>query len=474
MSSKVLNILIADAIKIPSQGLLPALDRKIQERLVFTNPEYEARHNRGEWIGSIPPQISCIRKAGRSLLLPRGFLDQLVELCKKFQQPYRILDRRRLLDPEDMEFYGQLKDYQQDAAEAILDKDFATLIGGHKSGKTVIALYVVSQRRQPTLVMIPRLNLLESWMSKIESFLQIPSSEVGLFIEGTHKPGKRITVAHTGEMMRHWREMRNRVGQIVLADCERCPSKVFTHLVPSFDTRYMLGLAGTAQRRDRLSRFIYYYLGDVVYSITEKDAREGRGIIQADVVTRATEFEFPYQSRSDYLSMIQALMRDKDRARLIADDIQEELREHSRPLIVLSGGEEQNRTLKEELEGRGIDARVCEASLPEDNGEREDEEEPEEAAVCADIPLDAEAILVSSKTFTRCFRNLSSRVLFLAVPVYFKKPLAYAIRSLHGNGSGERLKIYDYVDQRVSLLDNYFRMRSYNYGAHPNALLEPH
>jgi superfamily II DNA or RNA helicase len=373
-----------------------------------------------------------------------------------------------------MEFYGQPKDYQQDAAEAILDRDFATVVGGHKSGKTVIALYCIAQRCQPTLILIPRLSLMEGWLTKIENFLQIPASEVGFYIEGTHRLGKRLTIAHTGEMMRNWREVRNHVGHLVVDDCERCPSKVFTYLVPNFDTHYMLGLAGTAQRRDRLSRFIYYYVGDVVYSITDKDAREGRGIIQAHVVARPTEFDYPYRSRTDYPPMLQALMRDTERTSLIVDDIEAELREDPRPLIVLSGGEVQNQTLMEELKGRGIDAMTYEQ--PETVAEDFEAENPfteSSTALESSTLSEPMAILVTPQALTQCSRNLNSRVLFLAVPLYFKKQLAYAIRNLYpnGDGNGDRLKIYDYVDQRVSLLENYFRMRSYNYGVHPNSLL---
>jgi hypothetical protein len=40
-----------------------------------------------------------------------------------------------------------------------------------------------------------------------------------------------------------------------------------------------------------------------------------------------------------------------------------------------------------------------------------------------------------------------------------------------GESGDSRLTIYDYVDSRVGILDNYFRMRSYNYGVHPDLLL---
>jgi hypothetical protein len=470
MFAKPLNVVLAEWIKIPSEGLNPLLDRKLHERLVFTNPDYESRHNRGEWIGNIPPQISCMRQKGRNYLLPRGFLDQFLELCRKFQQPYRLSDRRRSFDPAPLEFHGQLKSYQQDAAEAVLEKDFSTLVGGHKSGKTVIALYTISQRSQPTLVLIPRLDLLDGWLSKIESFLQIPSSEVGTFTGGVHQVGNLITIAHTGEIMRYWRKLSDRIGYIIADECQRCPSKVFTHLVPNFDCRYMLGLSNTAQRKDRLSKLVYYYMGDVVYTINEKDAREGRGIIHANVVARPTQFEYSYNSRGDYASMIRALVKDEERTRLIVDDIEAELKEQSEPVIVL-GDEDQHRILKAELQKRniGVESVVVEKKAAED-GAKPDEGVSGEP-VDVKFPTESPVVLVTPQVLAQYSGGLSSKVLFLAVPVYFRKNLAGAIQSLSSNGGEKRLKIYDYVDTQVGLLENYFRMRSYNYGIHPSVLL---
>ncbi len=428
MFVKTLNILLAECIKIPSDGISPLLDRKIRERLVFTNPDYELRHNRGEWIGSIPSQINCMRQKGHSYLLPRGFLDQLLELCKRFQQPYRLVDRRRTTDPVPLEFHGELKGYQQDAAEAVLERDFATLVGGHKSGKTVIAIYTIAQRRQPTLVLIPKLDLLDGWLIKSRTFSKFPASEVGLFAEGVHQPGNCITIGHTGEVMRYWRKIWDRIGYLIMDECQRCPSKVLTHLVPNFDCRYMLGLSNTTQRRDRLSRLVYYYVGDMVYTIDEKDAREGRGIIHAHVVARETGFEYPYSSRSDYAAMLEALMHDENRTSIIADDIEAELAHEPQPLLVLCGGEEQHRMLKAELSQRGIHA-VSYGQEPTDTADALTEL-PENGDPCPDVPEASGpvAILLTPQTLTQCFRNLNSKVIFLAVPLYFGNHLANALR----------------------------------------------
>ena len=206
-----------------------------------------------------------------------------------------MIDRRRYFDPIPIEFHGELKPYQQDAAEAVLEHDCATLVGGHKSGKTVIALYTISQRRQPTLIIIPKIDLLDGWLRKIESFLQIPSSEVGIFSGGTHEVGKQITIGHTGEIMRYWRKIYDKVGYIIFDESQRSPSKVLTSLIPNFDCRYVLGLSNTVQRKDRLLKLIHFYLGDVAYTINEKDAREGRGVITGNRNSPSNGFQLPLQ-----------------------------------------------------------------------------------------------------------------------------------------------------------------------------------
>ncbi len=82
---------------------------------------------------------------------------------------------------------------------------------------------------------------------------------------------------------------------------------------------------------------------------------------------------------------------------------------------------------------------------------------------------------MSPKAFPQYAQALKSNVIFLAVPVYFRKTLAGAIREMGHDGDlpEMRLTIYDYVDNRIGILDNYFRMRSYNYGVHPDLLLNP-
>ncbi|HYA41042.1 MAG TPA: hypothetical protein VEF34_07045, partial [Syntrophobacteraceae bacterium] len=220
-------------------------------------------------------------------------------------------------------------------------------------------------------------------------------------------------------------------------------------------------------------KLIHFYLGDVVYTIDEKDAREGRGVISGTVIARQTNFSYSYNSRADYPSMIRDLMVDPERNSKIADDVEIELQKGEERVLVLSGGKDQDDALSAELSQRGIKAfsfnSFCSNLAPRGTTDKDGEI----SSVLHPGASQAKVWLVSPRAMPQCSRTLKSHVVFLAVPVYFQKNLSNAIRDVcrDGDSADGRLTIYDYVDSRVGILDNYFRMRSYNYGVHPNLLL---
>lgn len=469
MQSKVLTIQLGEDLKIPNTGLNPNLERRLFEKLVIPNPEYEQRHLSGMWIGNIPATISCIRRLKRSYTMPRGFLPELISLCNRFRQAYRIVDLRKAFDPIFVDFHGYLKEYQQDAAEAILEKDFATIVGGYKSGKTVIALYTVAERKQPTLVIIPKLELLDGWIRKIAIFLQIPEDEIGLFIQGQKKLGSRITIAHSSEVLRNWRDLQGHFGYVIFDDVNRCPHKILPQIMSRFDSKYTLGLCHELDPNDRFAQIVTLCLGEVVYRIDPENAREGRGIIRAHVLAKTTEFTYPYASRMDYLPMIQSLMENEPRNLQIISDIEVEVSQGFRPVAVLTGGPLQQNALSNVLSEKGL--RVSKITIPYD---QIDSEPSEMASGDLEIDKSADVYLLTSQTLIRCYEALNVRSLFLAVPLYFHAELAQAISHLaqecEKSGFG-RIRIHDYVDSAIALLFNYFRMRSYNYGVPPETLL---
>ncbi|MCX7822064.1 MAG: DEAD/DEAH box helicase family protein [Syntrophobacterales bacterium] len=483
MQSRAIPIQLGEMIKIPSRGLPAPFERKLHEKLVFTNPEYEHRHNAGLWIGNIPPTISCIRKTRGSYIIPRGFFPELVSICQKLRQPYKVIDIRRSFPTIEVDFHGYLKEYQQQAAEAILERDFATIVGGYKTGKTVIALYTISERKQPTLIMIPKLELLDSWHKKLQIFLQIPEREIGLYVQSKKTIGNRVTIAHTSEVMKHWEELADQFGYVILDDAHRCPTRIITQIIPRFDSMYMLALCHEFSPNDKHSQIIRFYIGEPVYTIDPKSAREGCGVIKAEIIAKPTNFTYPYRSRADYLSMFQQLMEDPIRTELIIKDVEETLKRGDGAVVIVTGGPIQEEIFYRILSERGYS--VHRVSIPYELLEAQDEAEPASLSESSPIlPEKYDILVLTSRTLVHCYPYLRAvKSLFLAVPLYFSNPLLQALRTITSSRDGYsteetqtvrtgRIKIFDYVDTSIGLLTNYFRMRAYNYGFPPDVILK--
>ena len=454
---KTINIVVSERIRVPSASLPPMLKKKLTERLVFTNPEYEFRQSRGEWLGSIPPQIHCMYEQRRNYFIPKGFLHQLLDLCQSFGVKYRLTDRQRELEPVEFQFHGVLKDYQELAYEEMTTRDHGTLVGGAKSGKTVIALYLMSQRQQPTMIVVPNVALLAHWKEKLVRFLQVSPDEVGTIGEGKFEVGPRVSVAHVSALYRRVREVRDKVGHLVVDECHRTPSRTFTQVVSNFDCRFLLGLSSTNQRRDRLSRLIYYYLGDILHQIDARKATEIRAIFQADVVVRQTDFEYPYESSEDYPAMLDALARDPERNRLIADDVSSEISEGAgAPLLVLTQDEDQDHTLKDMLDEEGVSSVSIDPDLIAKGEKGLDKQLKSE---------DIQVVLANRRLFQQVISETKFKALFLTTPLNFRGKTISWFQEILRRDDGQRLiKVYDYVDTKISILDNFFRMRSYAYG----------
>jgi len=454
---KQVNIVVSERIRIPTAPLPPMLKKKLTERLIFTNPEYEFRQSRGEWLGNIPPQIYCLYEQRQNYFIPRGFLDQLLDLCQQFKVNYRVIDRQRTLEPVEFEFHGVLKDYQELAYEEMTSRDHGTLVGDAKSGKTVIALYLISRRQQPAMVIVPNVVLLGHWKEKFVRFLNVSPKEVGIIGKGKFKIGPRVTVAHVSALYRRVREVRDKIGHLVVDECHRTPSRTFTQVVSNFDCRYLLGLSSSSQRRDRLSRLIYYYLGDILHHIDSRKATEIRAIFQADVVVRETEFDYPYESSDDYSEMLDALARDQERNRLIVGDISREMKEGAgAPLLILTQDEVQDSTLRDMLDKKGISNIMFDPGITAAQENNLDELLESE---------DIQVVLANRQLFQKMDPETSFGALFLTTPINFRgEVIRWLQRILTRDGGRPPMRVYDYVDSKISILDNFFRMRSYAYG----------
>ena len=294
----------------------------LTEKLEFLNPKWLENERMGRWNRGTSKSLRFYDKVGASgLWIPRGFMRQLVLLCRRHKVDYEIDDRRLNFPPRNFSFKGKLRPFQQKAVDEMLARDFGTLNSATGSGKTVMALYMVAKRMQPALIVVHTKELASQWIERIDTFLGIPSEEVGLIGGGKKVVGEKITVALVQSLYKCAEEVAGQIGFLIVDECHRCPSRTFTEAVTEFDARYMLGLSATPWRRDNLSKLIFWHLGDVHHEVDKAHLVETGNVLKAEVVVRQTNFKPFYDPVNEYSKMLSELTADTDRNVLIASDV---------------------------------------------------------------------------------------------------------------------------------------------------------
>jgi superfamily II DNA or RNA helicase len=177
-------------------------------------------------------------------------------------------------------FAGKLRPIQQPVVDAFLkpephDGILSLHTGG---GKTVCALYIASQLKLPTLVIVHNSFLRDQWEERVKMFL--PNARIGR-IQGDlcELEGKDVIIAmlQTLSMKSIPITTFRPLGLVIVDECHHIASEVFVQALPKVTSKYMLGLSATPSRKDGLMFVANWFLGPLLYTSDTGD-KEDRGV----------------------------------------------------------------------------------------------------------------------------------------------------------------------------------------------------
>ncbi len=429
------------------------------DRLAFDNPKWIENDEHGYWNGETPKTLKFYERGpDGGLIIPRGFMGQLTDLCLRHSVAFHVDDQRRTLPDVDFQFHGQLRPFQTKAVAAVAARDFGTLSAPTGSGKTVMALWLIAQRKQPALVVCHTRELMEQWISRIETFLGIPSDQVGRFGQGKQVLGEKITVSLVQTLYKCTDEVAPHIGHLIVDEAHRMPSRTFTEAVTAFDCRYMLGLSATPWRRDKLSRLIFWHIGDTAHEVSKEELLATGDILAVDVITRKTDFQPWHDPSTEYSKMLSELTQNEERNQLIVGDVAGEAKNGSGVCLVLSDRKKHCETICEMLAGQGVDSELLTGDL--NNADRQ--------RVVNDLNAGKVKVLVATGALLgEGFDCQKLSTLFLATPIRFSgRVTQYLGRILRpGPAPGKKkARVFDYHDVNVGVLEASFRARRRVYG----------
>ncbi len=182
-------------------------------------------------------------------------------------------------DDINIDFSLKLKPEQQAPADATV-KAYHEKGGGILSlpcgfGKTILALYFISQIKKKTLVVVHKEFLMNQWVERIK--FALPNAKIGIVqADKIQIEGYDIVIGmlQTLSMKDFAADAFDSIGHVIIDECHRIPSKVFSRALLKFNCNYMLGLSATPNRKDGLMKVLKYYIGDIVYMVKSAEKNE--------------------------------------------------------------------------------------------------------------------------------------------------------------------------------------------------------
>jgi superfamily II DNA or RNA helicase len=451
VETRKMKILISNHIElkdIPENFALAIIDK-----LTVENPQYNDAMKRGRWTGYLEQYLYLYEQpAPGQLIAPRGFINQLCALAKKQGVSFILEDKTREMKPVAFQFKGKLRKYQKQAATAVLRRRFGVLQAPTGSGKTVIALAIIAERRQPALVVVHTRELLSQWVARIHSFLGIPVDEIGVIGGGKMRIGERISVGTVQSIYKIATEVSQHVKFLLIDECHRVPSRTFSEAISAFDSKYQLGLSATAYRRDGLTKLINFYIGDTVHRIDQKELTESGAILPFRVRWIKTAFATSRDPSNEYSRMLSELTEDPGRNQLVCQEAAEQVNCGGGIPLVLSDRKKHCQALAEAL-GRdhGINADMLTGDLSKKAREK----------VVAKLNAGACQILVATgQLIGEGFDLPALGAVVLTTPIRFQGRLAQSIgRALRPSPGQDIATVVDFVDVHVGVLKHSARKR---------------
>ncbi len=458
---KTVQVVRANLVYVEKKDLPPAMLNRLLRLAAFQNPEfYKAQAMRLSTYDK-PRVIACGEEFPQHIGVPRGCLKETLALLETHKIRPEIRDERNVGKAIEVEFEGQLRLPQQEAAEKIVAHDEGVLCAPTAFGKTAVAAWLIAKRRVNTLVVVHRQQLLDQWQERLGMFLRVPPKSIGHFGGGKADRTGCIDVAVIQSLYRNEgvKDFVAEYGQVIVDECHHISAFTFEQVMRQVKARYIVGLTATPSRKDGHHPIIYMQCGPVRFSLSARAMTETTPF-EHKVIPRHTEFRVPAE-RTDLTiqDVYAALVEDRPRNEMIVSDVLRAVQSGRCPLL-LTGRKEHLQYFAAALAGVAKHVFVLKGGMGK-------KQRRTTADALASVPEDETRVILATGSYIgEGFDDARLDTLFLAMPISWKGTLQQYVGRLHRLHDGKRVvQVYDYVDNYVPMLAKMYERRLKGYAA---------
>ena len=477
-----IDIVRANMLFIPKAGISQKALNRIKRLASFKNPMFYRRQAMRLPTYEHPRVISCADETKEYLCLPRGCESELSQELEEIRIEIRLVDKTYNGEKIDVEFNGRLRNEQTSALNNLLQHDIGILSGTTAFGKTVVAIKLIADKKVNTLILVDKISLLGQWEEKLSEFLIINEPLPEPEVTAKKKRGRKKEVSVIGQLgggkntlngivdiavmqsvsrRGEVKELINNYGMIIADECHHASAFTYEQILKTAHAKYIYGLTATPTRKDGHHPILFMHCGPIRYRDNPQKQAEGRPF-EHYIVPRFTSLRAPLGSdeRDVSIQELYAEITDNEfRNQQIVEDVLKNYQQ-GRNCLILS-----LRTAHVELLAKKLREKVADVlTLTGGMGRKSTKEAFQRVT---DIPADKNIIIVATGHFIgEGFDEPRLDTLFLAMPISWKGTLQQYAGRLHRLfATKKEVRIYDYVDVQVKMLEKMYQKRLNGYAS---------
>lgn len=453
-----ITIVLANRIYISLSNLPNPLITRLKKLASFSNPKFFKAQGMRLSTNGIARFICLAELDNGYLSLPRGCLDDAQEIFVDLKIKVDLVDKRvHGQKLQLVNFQGELRKSQQKAVDALLNFDCGVLHAPTAFGKTVTAIGLIAQRKVNTLILVHSKQLADQWRERLTAFAD--GIDVGIYTGAKKKPTTQVDIATYQSLISRSDNTVNPIiqeyGQIIVDECHHLSAPQYERVLSEAHAKYVYGVSATLERRDGHQPIIFMQLGKVRHTIKVDKASQFQQILNCRELAYAPPLTLTNDESKPHISEVYRwLMEHPERNKQILSDTLSEISKGRIP-IILTERREHASALYDALIKDGISAQLLVGSMKKKSLKQ-----------VMDQLGSAQALVATGKFVGEGFDLPRLDTLVLALPVSWKGSLIQYVGRIQRQYKGKtEVKVIDYVDTKLPMLQRMYKRREKGYKA---------
>lgn len=452
------TVVLANRIYLTLSELPNPLVARLKKLASFSNSKFFKAQGMRLSTNGIARFICLAELDNGYLSLPRGCLDDVQEILADLHVKVDLVDKRMLGQKlELVNFQGELRQSQQKAVDSLLKFDCGVLHAPTAFGKTVTAIGLIAQRKVNTLILVHSKQLADQWKERLTAFSD--GIDIGIYTGARKKPTAQVDIATYQSLINRGdntvNPMIQEYGQIIVDECHHLSAPQYERVLSEAHAKYVYGVSATLERRDGHQPIIFMQLGRVRHTIKIDKTSQFQQILHCRKLAYVPPLVLTNDESKPHISEVYRwLMEHPERNKQILSDTQSEILKGRVP-IILTERREHAATIYNALVEEGVQVQLLVGAMKKKSLKQVMDQ------------LDSAQVLVATGKFIgEGFDLPRLDTLILALPVSWKGSLIQYVGRIQRQYQGKiEVKVIDYVDTKLPMLQRMFKKREKGYKA---------